>query len=432
MKRSWATVAALVTVTAMTVTACGGTASSAAGSEVSIPDELSPEAGTDIPAVTIDAGFSPIGDGLIPVIGSRLGYFEEAGIAFADGPEGLRTDLLGALTPLLNGQVEIGNTYMPLVSPQLDSVENVTSFAFATTFHGTMILAPEGEYTTLREALDSGLDFDEAAAEVMEQMRGEELLLFTGADPAFYDLALSQADMSLADVSTTYMGDPDMITAASAGRADFVSPNGAVQISQLQYSGWEPLVTITDLIEALPEESLSMSNTQTGFVTTEDFAAENYNTLLRFTSVLFRIVADLQQDPVAAADVYVDYVNSYTGSSMSTDEAARLFTDGLYTLNPYESYADVVTNEGSGVNYYETTQAQIDRLREQGVLSRDHDVEDVSIARQVHEDLVEYQQMTDELLAELPDGEQKAQAQEYYDHYNFLDAYRVAVEAQGS
>ncbi len=326
------------------------------------PADLAPESGTDIPEVTMSVGLSPIGDGLIPVIGSRLGYFADAGITFSDGPEGLQTDLLGSMTPLLNGQIDVGVTYMPLLTPQLDSVDSVTSFAFATTFHGTKILVPEGEYETISDALAAGETFEEAAPRVMEQIRGKRLILFTGADPAFYELALGVAGMTLADLDTSYLGDPDMVTAAAAGQADLVSPNGAVQISQLQQAGWEPLIEITDLIDALPEETLGISNTQTGFVTTDAYASENYNTLLRFTGVLFRIVADLQADPVAAADVYVDYVNSYTGSEMTADDAARLFTDGLYTLNGFDAYGDVVSTPGSGNNYYEATQEQIRRL----------------------------------------------------------------------
>lgn len=412
---------------ALALSACAGQPES---SPV-VAEGLAPEPGTEIPEVTVSVGLSPIGDGLIPVIGSRLGYFEDAGISFADGPEGLKTDLLGALTPLLNNQIEIGVTYMPLVTPQLDSVDSVTSFAFPTTFHGTKILAPEGEYETLSDAMAAGESFEEAAPRIMEQLRGQSIVLFTGADPAFYDLALETAGMSLADLETSYLGDPDMVTAAISGQADFVSPNGAVQISQLEQSGWEPLIEITDLIEAMPEETLGISNTQTGFVTTDAYAAENYNTILRFTSVLFRIVADLEADPLTAASTYVDYVNAYTGSSMTAEDAARLFTAGLYTLNPFEEYANVVSEPGTGSNYYESTQAQIERLVEQGVLQGEHSSDDASIAERVYTDLDEYRNRADELLSSAPDGELKTQAQVYYDQYNYLDAYRYALEASG-
>lgn len=427
MKHPARTAAAVVAL-ALALTSCAAQAPSASSD---IPTGLAPESGTDIPQVTMSVGLSPIGDGLIPVIGSRLGYFEDAGISFKNGPEGLQTDLLGAMTPLLNGQVDVGVTYMPLLTPQLDSVDSVTSFAFATTFHGTKILAPKGKYETMSEALAKGETFDEAAPRIMDQVRGKRLILFTGADPAFYNLALSEAGMTLADLDTSYLGDPDMVTAAAAGQADLVSPNGAVQISQLQQAGWEPLIEITDLIKALPEETLGISNTQTGFVTTDAYAAANYNTLLRFTSVLFRIVADLEADPVTAASTYVDYVNSYTGSSMTAEDAARLFTDGLYTLNGFDAYKDVVTTAGSGNNYYEATQAQIARLREQGVLQQDHSAEDASIADQVYDDLLEYRDKTDELLAKAPEGDLTTQARTYYDQFNFLDAYRFALAATG-
>lgn len=410
---------------ALALTSCGGDDAV----EETAPEELQPEEGTEIPEVTVVAGWSPIGDGLIPVIGERLGYFEDAGITFTE-EDGLQTDLFESLTPLLNNQIEIGATYMPLLTHQFDTVhDEVTPFMMPTVSHALKILAPEGEYDTVSDLMDEGMSFEEAAAEAAEQIRGEEMLLFTGIEPEFYELAFSHADMTLSDVETTYMDDPTMVTAAQAGEADFVSPNGAVQVSQLQQSGWEVVIDIADVIEYMPEEAMSLSNTMTGFVTTFDYAEENWNTLLRFTSVMFRIVDHMEEDVEGATEVFVDYVNSYTGSDMSAEEAARLFTDGLYFLQDFDEYADVVLNEDTAKNYYQGTDAQVERLQAQGVLQDDHDTAEISIADRIYQDLVEYRDQAEELIETAPEGELKEQAETFYEQFNYLDAYRLALTA---
>ncbi len=422
-KRTAPTAGALVL--ALALTSCGG----GDAVEETAPEELQPEEGTEIPEVTVVAGWSPIGDGLIPVIGERLGYFEDAGITFTE-EDGLQTDLFESLTPLLNNQIEIGATYMPLLTHQFDTVhDEVTPFMMPTVSHALKILAPEGEYDTVSDLMDEGMSFEEAAAEAAEQIRGEEMLLFTGIEPEFYELAFSHADMTLSDVETTYMDDPTMVTAAQAGEADFVSPNGAVQVSQLQQSGWEVVIDIADVIEYMPEEAMSLSNTMTGFVTTFDYAEENWNTLLRFTSVMFRIVDHMEEDVEGATEVFVDYVNSYTGSDMSAEEAARLFTDGLYFLQDFDEYADVVLNEDTAKNYYQGTDAQVERLQAQGVLQDDHDTAEISIADRIYQDLVEYRDQAEELIETAPEGELKEQAETFYEQFNYLDAYRLALTA---
>jgi len=429
MKRRIAAVAAALAL----VVACSSCSGSVRVRDLALPDGLDPEPGTAIPQMTINAGWSPIGDGLIPVIGERKGYFADAGIDFTR-PNGLKTDLLSSMTPLLNDQVELGATYMPLLTPQMGTVQSVTTFALPTASHVVRILAPQGKYDTLSELMSRGVPFAEAGRRVMEQLRGKKLMLYTGVDPQFYNMALGLAGMTLDDVETSYMGDPDMVTAAQSGKGDFASPNGAVQVSQLQQSGWEPLITITDIFENMPAESLNMANSYTGFVTTKQFANEHYNTLLRFTSVLFRISRDLQQDPVAACGVYVDYVNSYTGSDMTAEDCSKLYTDGLYELIDFDSYQAVSgpAVEGSDdTDYLTETQAQIERLEDNHVLdpASHHQAEEISIAHRVYADLRAYRDQAAELIETAPAGELRTEAEELFDEFNYLDAYRLAKAA---
>ena len=421
--------AALVLVAA--VSGCSLTSSDSSPEEAALdlPTDLEPEPGTAIPQHTVAVGFTPYGDGLVGVAAENRGYFEEVGITFSQD-NGIQADFSESFTPLLNGQVEIASGYMPFFTQQIDTVTNLRTFMLSNVYLGTRVLAPAGRYQTVDELMEQGQTFEEAAATVMEQLRGRRVVMPDGVDPTFFNLALEQAGMTQGDVDVVRMSNPDIVRTAQAGDTDFAAPDGAVQISQLQQAGWEAVITIEQVIDALPDQTLDVRNVHTGYLTTTEYAEENYNTLLRFASVMYRISAELEADPVAVAADFTDYLNSYTGSSLSVQEVAGMFSNGLYSFRTFDTATDFLGPDSDSPYYFaETSQAQIATLRENDVLLRDHDVDDLSIAATVYEDLRDYREEAERLIAEAPEGELRTQAQTYFDHYNFLDAYRFALAA---
>jgi len=418
----------------MTLSACSfatsdGSSAQPGAAELDLPAELTPEPGTDIPQVTVKAGFAPYGDGLIAVAGERLGFFEDAGISFSE-PNGIQADFSQSFTPMLNGQVEVGSAYMPFFAQQLDTVTTVRAFVLTDVYLGTRILAPVGKYQTVSELMAQGQSFHDAAATAMAQLRGKKMLMPDGVDPTFHNLALRQADMQLSDVDVVRMSNPDIVRTAQAGDTDFAAPDGAVQITQLQQSGWEPIVDIGQVIEAMPEQTLDVRNTHTAFTTTTDFAENNYNTILRYAGVTYRIIDALENDPQGTAAAFTDYLNSYTGSELTVDEVAGLFSNGLYSYRGFDSAADFLgPSDSSPFVFDETAAAQLATLQENGVLTGDHTPADMSIADKVYQDLLAYRTEADKLIATAPDGDLKQQAQEYYGQFNYLDAYRFALAA---
>jgi ABC-type nitrate/sulfonate/bicarbonate transport system substrate-binding protein len=400
-----------------------------AAASPALPQELTPEPGTDIPQVTVKAGFAPYGDGLIGVAGEHLGFFRDAGISFSQ-PDGIQADFSKSFTPMLNGQVEVGSAYMPFFAQQLDTVTSVRAFVLTDVYLGTRILAPAGRYDTVDKLMAQGSSFHDAAATVMAQLRGKKMLMPDGVDPTFHNLALGEAGMKLSDVNVVRMSNPDIVRTAQAGDTDFAAPDGAVQITQLQQSGWEPVVTIGQVIEAMPDQTLDVRNTHTAFTTTTDFAQENYNTLLRYAGVTYRIIDALERDPQGTAAAFTDYLNSYTGSTLTVDEVAGMFSDGLYSYRGFDEAADFLgPSDTSPFVFEETAAAQLATLRENGVLTGDHTPADMSISAKVYQDLKAYRDQAQDLIARAPDGQLKRQAQNYFDQFAFLDAYRYARAA---
>lgn len=398
-----------------------------APAETTAPAGLA-EPGDSIPEVTVKAGFSPYADELLAVAGVERGYFSDVGISFGT-ENGEQTDLIASLTPLINGQVELGSGYIPAIVSQLDNVDNVVGFGISDVFYGYRILAPEGKYTTLEEAMADGESYEEAVTTVLDQMKGEDVILRDGVVPTFYNLVNGTSGGSMEDWNVTYLANPDIVRAAQSGQSDFVSPTGAVEITRLQMDGWEPIISLPEVIENMPTaDTVALRSTFSGYVTTTDYAADNWDTLLRFTSVMYRLIDDLEADPTATAADYVDYLNSYTGSSLTAEELAGTF-DGLYSVRNFEDAAALYDDGDDAFNFQHVAGAQIDELAKQGVISEGHTPDDLSIAGAIYDALVEYKANADEQLAQAPDGDLKTAAQAQYDARNYLDAYRLAAAA---
>ena len=431
MKLGYVKRAALVATTismAVALAACGSDGNDNPDDGFQAPTELA-EPGTDIPAVTVEAGFSPYADELLMVAGINRGYFDEVNIAISPDPYGAETDLIAALTPLLNDQVELGSGYAPAIVSQLDNVDTVVTFGIQDVFYGYRILAPVGKYETLQDFMDAGDSYEEAVTNTLAQMKGQNVILRDGVVPTFYNLIGETGGTGMQDWNVQYLANPDIVRAAQSGQSDFVSPTGAVEIVRLQQDGWEPLIELREVIENEPKDATtSLRSTFSGYLTTRDYAEENWETILRVTSIMYRLIDDLEADPEATAADFVDYVNSYTGSSLTAAELAKTF-DGLYSVRNFEEAAEFYTDEDADFYFDEVAGAQIDELAEQGVIGEGHGPGSLSIAGEVYAALVKYREEADALLETIPDGDLKTRAQTQYDARNYLDAYRIAAAA---
>lgn len=397
--------------------------SGSGGSQVS----ASAAASDGVNTASVKLGLSPYGDELLAAAAIKRGYFSEVGISFSNGDFGVKTDLIKSVTPLLNNQIEIGSGYPPAVASQLDNVSGVVGFAYSDVFYGYRILAPEGKFKTVKKEMAGGASFDDAITTVMAQLKGQDVILRTGVAPTFYNLLCKHSGTSMDDWNITYLSNDDILRQAESGACDFVSPTGAVEISRLQKESWEPLVDLKEAIEYLPkDETTALRATFSGYVTTRDYAEKNWDTILRFTSVMYRIIDDMKEDPSGTAADFVDYVNDYTGSSLTADELADTF-DGLYSLQDFDA-ADAMFNDSSAdFNFDAVMNENLNVLNQEGVLKGTYTADDLSIAKKVYNDLKEYKEKAESLLSNASEGDETAEkAQGYYDIYDYLDAYNIA------
>ena len=389
-------------------------------------------AGSSIPAVTVKVGFTPYADELLTTAGITRGYFKDVGITIDPAPYGSKVNLFSSLTPLLNRQIDIGSGGIPAIGSQLDTVKNVVGFATQDVFYGYRILAPKGKYTTFAQYRKKGKTFKQAVAAVFKEVSGGTLTLPDGTVPTFYDLFAKTAGSTMDKVKETNLANPDLVRAALAGNAQFVSPTGAQQITQLQVNGWEPLITTRDLIDNLPtKETTSLRATYSGFLTTTDYAKNNWDTLLRFTSVMYRVVDDMEKDGPGTAADFVDYLNSYSGSNLTATEIAGAFKGGSYSLRDFDKASQFYTDKRDPFYMQKTLQSFLDNLSSQGVITKGHTASQLTIAKAVYLDLVMYKKLATKQITSAPTGSLKTKAQTLFTDRDYLDAYRLAKKANG-
>ena len=173
-----------------------------------------------------------------------------------------------------------------------------------------------------------------------------------------------------------------------------------------------------------------------GVAADADWAKENPETVLRFLSVMFRIIRDEKADPEHVLGSMLDYVNAFAGTSLDV-EGLKVTIDSLSPLSDFtfqENYCD----KTDSALYYRTAFDAAARFNiEKSVLPDvEYDADDVIWACDAYHDLVELKAASDELMKkvggmELPGDKQalvdKAKAQ--YDNFNYLDAYRILSAA---
>jgi len=233
------------------------------------------------------------------------------------------------------------------------------------------------------------------------------------------------------------MDDAQMLLLAKSGRIDFMHPAGAPIAQEMLDAGWTPVYDSGQLLQYgpggvdSPLESLVFNN---GFASTKDWVNSNQTTMLRFSSVMFRIFNELKKDE-SLYGVYTPYLNSVAGTSLDANGVKRT-VENLDPFVPFEDQAKYFEDTKHAEYYGNSTAALIKALEASGNIPGGLTPEQVIWAAPIYRELKSYQAKTDQLF-KAAEGKQLAadkqqlleKARQHYSWYNFLDAYRFALVA---
>jgi hypothetical protein len=396
-----------------------------------------PEAGTAIPDATIKFGMRPYADNTFYIIGMKKGWFEDVGITFDPAPYGLKANDSNVTTLLLNGQLDMISEFCPLMLPTYKDANKLKCIGFTDNFLANAILAnPKLKLRTFKDYRADGLGFEAALKAALAPMKGKVLV---GA-PQLSDRAFEEYlnKTSGAGFQLQVLDDAKSLVLAKSGREDFVNPEGAPIEYTLRQAGWTNLVDIGDLIKNGPGGIDSPIEPLIGIVglgANSDYVNSHQNTVLRFMSVVWRIIDATKADP-SLYDLEAPYLNSVAGTSLD----GKGVEDTVKILHPFTPFADnkqYYDDKASTVYYANVWSAIIRDFEAHGIIPAGKiTADDVVWGGPIWHQLVDYKAKTDDLMTKLKGTTLAADKQALadkakllYANYDFLDSYRLALAA---
>jgi len=322
--------------------------------------------------------------------------------------------------------VDVGSGVIEVFMSQLDNVQNVQSFMVLDTYLGYGFFAPpESDAVSLEELMQDGASFEDAMKRVTEQMVGKSVAAAT--DPAarlFYDICFDLGGYDFKEVDRVDLENPRIVSLALAGQVDFAGPSGGTEFVKLDKAGFKKVVDAKQLIENTDDARALQLVTHSTYATRSDLLSKDYETFLRATSVIYRVIDDFERDPRGTAADLLPYLNAYTGTDLTPAELEGAFNQVAEARN-FEDAAEFFVGD-SPYNVDRVCEAQMEELRKQNVLKEDHEVEEVNGAKRIWEDLRRYRDAAEPLFDEVKgkDPELERQARDQFDARNYLDAYR--------
>lgn len=396
-----------------------------------------PEPDTAVAAATIKFGMRPYADNTFYIIGMKKGWFKDVGISFSPEPYGLQANDTNVTTLLLNGQLDIISEFCPLMLPTYKSAKTLKCIALTDNFLGNAILAnPKLHLKSFKDYIKQGMNFEQAIHAALAPLDGKTLV---GA-PELSDRPFEEAVAKFAKAhwNLQVIDDAKSLVLAKSGREDFVNPEGAPIVYTLRQAGWTDLIDIGDLYKYGPGGVHSPIEPLVGIVgvgANGTYVNSHQNTTLRFLSVVWRIFAAVKND-ASLYDLQAPYLNSFAGTSLD-GKGVENTVNFLDPFSPFE-YDKTYYDEPNNVLYYRNVyDAWIGNYEKhsiipQGAVTPDQFFWGAAIWHQMVGYRDKAAAMIKALDQESLDGGKKAllaKAKQYYDWYDYLDAYRLALAA---
>lgn len=397
-----------------------------------------------IPEVSVSMGMAPFGDQTWASVGMDHGFFKEAGITITPEPAGRIITSDQRIAALVAGTVDIMTGHVGTIAPVHKNAPNLKFFASSNVFEGYAILAqPDSGFKTYQEILAEEGDQATALNKTMAQLVGKRYAhAQSSALISFIQSALGLGGVSMSDVDTIPLDDPEVLSTMLTGRADFGTA-GAPQRAMLESTGYYPIFSGADLAtiaEPSPESKELEGLLVAGWVSTDEFLEKNHDTILRLSGVFYRTLDLLVNEQEKSLAIHLPFLNSVSGMEL-TSEALKVLYDSLNPFYTFEMQSDWYENPDNIYYYENEIGAKLRSYVEQGIFSEGEiSIDDVSVAHKIYFEMKSLKEDSEALIAEVKSAsgateqtnELLEQAEYWLNAYNFLDAHRFAEAAKMS
>ena len=399
-------------------------------------------AGTTVPQVNVAFGMRPVANDCIYVIAMKQGWYKEVGITITPAPYGNKSTFDNAVPLLVNNQLDIeGLDPIPTIST-LKSVHNIRFIALSDLFIGFQILAAPGTYNKkVGDFIKQGLPFRAALAKTLAQMKGQTFTIPPIiSNRGFLNLAFNAAGQDMFKYTHVLVTpDSTALNLASGGKVSYASFDGAPFTAQLLGAGWIPLVTPLDLARGLPGGPTSPAELLVeppGLAAPANWAQQHPDTVLRFVSVMFRIIQAVNADPGTQLRYELPFINAFAGTSLTLG-ALQNNIQNLDPLIPFNEQPPYFTNPSSALYYKNWFEATLKFNIDKGVVPKGaYDPDDLIWAGTVYQELADFKNKSSELFDKAaheslsPDKRALVdKARQFYSDFDYLDSYRFLLAA---
>ncbi len=400
------------------------------------------QAGTTVPQVNVAFGRRPVANDGIYVIGIKQGWYKDVGITITPAPYGNKSTFDDAVPLLVNNQLDAeGLDPIPTIST-LKSVHNIRFIALSDLFLGFQILAAPGTRDkTVGDFIKQGLSFKAALGKTLAQMEGQTFTIPPIiSDRGFLNLAFDTAGKSLfKDTHVVVTPDSTALNLASGGKVKYASFDGAPFTAQLLGAGWIPLVTPLDLAKGLPGGPASPAELliePPGLASPQNFAQQHPDTILRFVSVMFRIIQAIDTNPKAQLAYELPFINAFAGTSLTLPQLQNNIQN-LDPLIPFDGQGPYFDSPSSSLYYKNWFQATLKFNIDKGIVpAGTYNPDDLIWAGTIYHELVDFRHRSDALLAKAAQKSLSAdksslvtKARALYKDFDYLDSYRLLLAA---
>ena len=400
-----------------------------------------------IEEVTVNAVLLPYFDHSQASIGLAKGYFKDVGITFAPDGQGMMLSSADQSVPVMAaGNHEIMSFVPQGLMPAVASLPKTLQFTIGDLFLGYALMAqPDAGYKTFTEYVAEGASAEDAFRMTVEQMRGKRFAFpAEAAIKGFIDLSLSKAGLTLEDMETTVAPDANTTRLMQAGRADF-QVGGVPSRLTLEVAGFLPILTSGDLAgNAAPSADSEELRAVVygGWHATEEWINDNRDIALRLASVSFRINQLINDDPVAALEIHVPFLNSAAGTTFDVD-TGRVVYSSLDPFLTFEMQKDIFDNPDNSLSVEYVVGSAVNLHEELGTWAEgEYTWEDFVVAHDIYHEMEALKAETESTIAEVKaaleglDDEKRgmveqwvAKAEEHYGYFNYLDSAAFAKHA---
>jgi ABC-type nitrate/sulfonate/bicarbonate transport system substrate-binding protein len=420
---------------AVVLAACGGGGSGTAAGSGGSSGAWTPykaAAGDTVPTVKVKFGMRPYADNTFYVIGIKKGWFSDLGIQL-DPADGISTTEDQWTNLLLHGSTDINTDTCAILVTTYSSSHELKCIQHGVSFFGQVMFAnPKLHLKSVEDYVAAGEPFKTALQHALEPLtKGDSVYVPPGTgEITFTQESFKYAGLKLPNFKP--VTDSDMFTQAQAGKINFLHPGGAPIAVELIKLGWKPIFSTKTLIEGAKDDPKSPFTglvVNNGIAATGSYASSHEDTILRFTSVMYRIAAETAKDP-SLFDLQAPYLNSVAGTDLTGKEIADEFAQ-FHPLITFKQAGEDYYTTPSSSQYYKTIGEAV--IRDQvaaGAIPKGITADDFIWADKIYTDLASYKKGYEDLAAK-PGGDSAlmTKAKQYYDWYDYLDAYRFAMKA---